>query len=233
MSDTFRVAVVAEGPTDKIVIEAAISEVFGDKPFILRQLQPEQSRAFEEHTGRGWAGVYRWCKQATTRAGGQIRNDPLFATYDLLIVHLDADVADETYANASIDDATDDLPCSRPCPPARDSTNLLRNVMLRWMGEASVPPKTVLCTPSKKTEAWVLSALYPDDSAVISGNVECSPHPENILQAKPLKKRLVTGGKKIVSMYQTRSPEISKSWHHVRPVCSEAERFSNDLMAFV
>jgi hypothetical protein len=77
MSNLFRVAVVAEGPTDKIIIQAVISSVFGGRPFILRQLQPEESLAFGP-IGTGWGGVYRWCRQASDRAGGAIRKDPLF-----------------------------------------------------------------------------------------------------------------------------------------------------------
>ena len=58
MSNPLRVAVVAEGPTDKIVIEAVIFRIFGDRAFILRQLQPEESEAFTP-LGTGWGGVYR------------------------------------------------------------------------------------------------------------------------------------------------------------------------------
>jgi hypothetical protein len=233
MSEALRVAVVAEGPTDKFVISAAISAVIGEKPFILRQLQPEESHAFAQAISGGWGGVYRWCRQATLRNGGAIRHDPLFLTYDLLILHLDAEVANENYANAGIVDAVNDLPCSQPCPPPEDSTNALRNVMLRWIGEADPPPKTVFCTPSKKTETWVLCALYPEDPWVASADLECFPNPDHSLQAKPMVGRLITGGKKIVRVYAERSREITRAWNQVRARCSEAERLSNDLMAFV
>ena len=46
MSDPIRIALVAEGPTDGIVIGAAIGSILGTKPFILKQLQPEESLAF-------------------------------------------------------------------------------------------------------------------------------------------------------------------------------------------
>lgn len=46
---------LAEGPTDKVVIGAAIRNLLGDIPFILRQLQPEESIAFLGPThGAGW-----------------------------------------------------------------------------------------------------------------------------------------------------------------------------------
>jgi hypothetical protein len=232
MSNPFRVAVVAEGPTDKVIVEAAISSVFRGRPFILRQLQPEESLAFGP-MGTGWGGVYRWCRQASARAGGPIRNDPLFLTYDLLILHLDAEVSHESYGSAGITDQANDLPCSRPCPPPEASTNALREVMLRWIGETQVPPKTVLCTPSMKTETWVLCALYPDEAASIPGNLECFPTPDLRLQAQPQPGRVVRSGRKDRHMYQKRAVEIAQAWDGVRDRCSEAQRFSSDLMASI
>lgn len=232
MSNPFRVALVAEGPTDRIIIGAVVSRLFGDRPFILRQLQPEESLAFGP-MGTGWGGVYRWCHQASARAGGAIRNDPLFLTYDLLVLHLDAEVARESYANARIVDQVNDLPCAQPCPPPEASTNALRNVMLRWIGEMEVPPKTVLCTPSSMTETWVLCALYPAVVGGIPGDFECFQTPDHRLQAQPRAGRLIARGKKIVNVYQERANEFARAWEQVRARCSEADRFSIDLMVFV
>ena len=194
----------------------------------MRQLQPEESQAFGS-MGTGWDGVYRWCRQASARAGGPLRNDPLFLTYDLLILHLDAEVTHEDYRNAGIVDPVNDLPCSHPCPPPEDSTNALRNVMLRWIGERDVPPKTVLCTPSQMTETWVLCALYPNITKRIPGNLECFPTPDRRLQVQPKAGRI----KKTVIAYQGRADEIAQAWDQARARCSEAERFSNDLSVLV
>jgi hypothetical protein len=228
MSEVFRVALVAEGPTDRVAIEAAITSLLGARPFILKQLQPEESLPFNQLRG-GWGGVYHWCRQASGRGGGALRNDPLFVTYDALILHLDADVAECCYADAGITDTAEDLPCMSPCPPANNTTNPLRAILLRWVGETLLPPKTLLCTPSKSTEAWILSALYPTDPVVTSGNLECYPSPHLRLQAQPLKGRLVTGGKKNVSVYRQRRPEITAAWPEVRARCTEAHRFSEDF----
>jgi hypothetical protein len=232
MSEPLRVALVAEGPTDKIVIEAAIGSVLGAKSFILKQLQPEESLPFSQVRG-GWGGVYHWCRQASARAGGALRHDPLFVTFDLLILHLDADVAQNSYADAGIVDAINDLPCVQLCPPPEDTTNLLRALLLRWVGEVQLPPRTVLCTPSKSTEAWVLTALYPDDPVVMSGNIECYATPHLQLQAKSMKGRMVTGGKKIPRMYRQRGPGIYTGWPQVRARCTEAERFSIDFQTLI
>ena len=228
MSEPLRVALVAEGPTDRLVIEAAVGSILGANPFVLKLLQPEESLPFNQLRG-GWSGVYYWCIQAAARAGGRLRDDPLFTTFDVLILHLDADVAANRYADAGIIDTVNDLPCARPCPPPENTTNQLRAVILRWVGETRLPPKTVLCTPSKNIEAWVLSALYPTAPVVTSGNLECYPTPGSQLQAKPLKGRLVTGGRKIVEAYRQRAHEIAGAWPQVRACCTEARRFSVDF----
>jgi hypothetical protein len=231
MSEALRVALVCEGPTDRIVINAAVSSLLGRRDFQLSQLQPEESLAFGP-TGTGWSGVYRWCRQAANQGRGSLRNNPLFDSFDLLVLHLDADVADQTYGSANITVPVEDLPCQRPCPPPADTTNLLRQVVLGWLSEDSIPPKTVLCIPSKSTEAWILAALHPADLIVRSGTLECRDAPANLLSAKPAKSRLVRAGKKIVERYQDRAVDIRRQWSRVRAL-SEAERFSTDFLAVI
>ena len=112
--------------------------------------------------GAGWPGVYRWCKQAAQRGAGRLSNDALlFAKYDLLVLHLDADVASKTYEEGSVAADVQDgaLPCELGCPPASATTAALRSVLLSWCGEGGTPNRTVTCIPSKNTEAWVLAAL--------------------------------------------------------------------------
>ncbi|MGO9274766.1 MAG: hypothetical protein ACLQOO_31815 [Terriglobia bacterium] len=157
----------------------------------------------------------------------------MFLTYDLLILHLDADVAGKDYADARIADMANDLPCSQPCPPPEASTNALRKVMLGWIGENVAPPKTVFCTPSMMTETWVLCALYPPADLAIKEDLECIPNPDHRLQAQPKTGRLISRGKKNVSVYQMRAPEITQAWDRVRARCSETDRFSADLTASV
>lgn len=229
MSELLRLAVVSEGPTDTVVIQAAVSSLLGDQRFVLNQLQPEESLAFGP-TGAGWSGVYRWCRQAADQSGGRLRDNTLFSIHDALVLGIDADVGDKTYQSASIVESVQDLPCSRPCPPPFDTTDLLRLVLLRWFGESAVPPRIVLCTPSKSIEAWVLAALFPSDPIVRLGNLECRPEVETLLAGKPLEKRLVRAGKKILEKYREHAPAIERAWPSVCRLCTEADRFSNDFL---
>src|SRR3989339_58249 len=100
MSEPLRVALVVEGPTDCVVLSAAITSLLPDREVAFQVLQPEFSAAFGAvggETGLGWAGVYRWCRQASREGGGRVSGSSLFQFHNLLIVQVDADVAGETY----------------------------------------------------------------------------------------------------------------------------------------
>jgi len=228
VSKALRIALVAEGPTDKVLIEAAISALLGQRTFILKQLQPEESLAFGA-MGTGWGGVYKWCRQAASRAGGALRNDVLFLTYDLLVLHLDADVADKNYPEAGVVETIQDLPCVEPCPPPSATTDRLRRVLLRWGGESATPPRTVLCTPSKSADAWVLKALFPNDSAVRAAHLECDPNPGVRFTQQPIAKRITKG----LRDYQNRAAAFQEAWPRISSNLSEARRFSSEFLGAV
>lgn len=66
-----RVALVAEGPTDAVVIEAALRALL-PRPFVLTQLQPEPTRP---KLGTGWGGVLRWCLDFAKRGHTSIESE--------------------------------------------------------------------------------------------------------------------------------------------------------------
>lgn len=211
MSEPVRVALVAEGPTDAVVVEAALRSIIAGREFVLTQLQPEHSDAFSE-LGTGWGGVYRWCKQATRTAGGRLGNfELLFRQFDLLVLQLDADVARGSYADAGLHPEAGDglLPCEQVCPPVAATTDLLRTVLLSWCGENAPPDKVVLCTPSKSSDAWVVASLYPRDAAVIApAPFECHASPDNRLSQQPKSRRI----RKTKSAYREKIDELAAAW---------------------
>jgi hypothetical protein len=230
MFDPLRVALVAEGPTDGVVIEAALKAILNVRPFVLTQIFPEGSISFGE-LGPGWVGVYRWCHQSARRGKGRLQGDALvFQNYDLLILHLDADVAGFNYENGSITPEEMDgvLPCELACPPATDTTNALRAVLLSWCGEFAVPERMVLCMPSKSTEAWVVAALFPTDQSVAQG-IECFSKPEIRLGQQPKAKRI---GKRKRD-YETRANELVAAWSSIahQDALGEAHRFQLEFLA--
>lgn len=236
MYDTIRIALVSEGITDWVILRAAIESFLDGRSFILKLLQPEESAAFAPGgnaglLGGGWKGVYKWCRQATLRSG-RLRSDPLFVSYDLLIIHLDADVARQDPANEPIypiPDLAGQLPCENPCPPPNATTDLLRQRVLDWVGETEVPVRTVLCTPSKNTEAWVMAAFFPNDREMIRKGWECHPEPEVRLAQQKLEQRF----SKSKAAYEQRRLEFQAAWPSIVENLSEAARFQNDLAAVI
>jgi len=230
MSEPLRIALVAEGPTDGVVIRAAVRSILGSGDFVLTQLQPEESLAFGQE-GTGWVGVYRWCKQRAQRGAGQILGDAvLFHTYDIVIAHLDADVASSSYEHGTItpDAGDEDLPCECACPPASATCDALRRVLLSWCGLSSAPARVVVCMPSKNTETWVVAALFPEDAAV-TAEIECLPNPGARLSQQPRPKRI----KKSRRDYQSRESDIVANWARLSAPggLGEAARFQTELRA--
>jgi hypothetical protein len=234
MSNLLRIALVSEGKTDRIVLDAAIGSLLENRPYILTLIQPEDAAGtlpFAVSRPGGWTGVYRWCREAVTRSG-RVENDITLSAYDILIVHLDADVAERNYNSAHINDAPDDsdLPCTETCPPPYATVSRLRKVLLNWMNETQIPEKVVLCIPSKAIEAWLVAALYPFDSVMVKNEIECHLTIANRLQDKPAEERLISGGSKNVQRYEEAKPRVKAAWGLLSRLCPEASRFSNDFL---
>ena len=152
------------------------------------------------------------------------------SNHDVLIVHVDADVAGGTYANGNIRDAPhDDLPCEEPCPPPDGTTNALRRVILKWLGEREFPRRVVMCTPSRNIEAWVLAAVWPDNNVVRRDDWECHPRPERQLGALPKARRF----RKRQEDYRRKEDVIEKAWPMVSARLTEAARFEAELLAAI
>lgn len=239
MSDSLLIGLVAEGITDFVIIRAALESILNGRSFDLKLLQPEESAAFGgvgqagEHGG-GWKGVYKWCKQAQSRNEGPISLDPLFLMYDLLIVHLDVDVAYENLAgerDTQFSELRDRFPCSRPCPPVRETSNALRAEMQRWLSETELPENVIFCTPASSTESWVIAALLPDDTGFQrhhrKDNWECYLNSESRLGQQPIAIRF----KKAYVDYDARANKFQDGWPTVCEMLSEANRFNSEFLA--
>ena len=234
MSEPLRVAIAVEGSTDAVVIEAIVDTLLDGSDFELQVLQPETSSAFGAsaggETGLGWPGVFRWCRQASMEGGGRVFSSAVFSHHDVVVVHVDADVASKTYRSGHIPDAPrNDLPCDRPCPPASATTNELREVVLNWLGEEDCPDRLVLCTPSKTMDSWVVVALWPDNTVVAQGNWECHDKPAAQLSARPKGSKL----SKRRTCYEGRKNDIANGWPNVASTLTEAARFRAEFLAAV
>jgi hypothetical protein len=228
MSD-LRVALVAEGPTDAVVIEAALKALL-PRPFVLTQLQPEPTRP---KLGTGWGGVLRWCLDFGTRGHTRFEDDPTLPGFDLFVLHADADVAERAYADVSdeIADAATQrgfpgLPNGIPCPPPAGSADALRPCLLSWAGLQAPGPNTVLCVPSKSVDAWLVAASFNNGHALLT-DLECNLNVAAQLAALSKAQRI----KKTTREYRGRAKQVTTAWAIVRQRCTQAERFSTDVAA--
>lgn len=226
MSDP-RIALVAEGSTDFVVIEAALKAVL-QRSFVLNQLQPEPTRP---EMGGGWGGVFKWCQEFRLRGMASIASDPTLSHFDLVIVHLDADVAHKHYADCgpAVGHAAltlQPLPCAQPCPPPSNTVAALEAVLLSWLGIPASGPKSLSCIPSKATEAWLAAATLPVNHALLTG-LECNLDIETRLAQLPKAQRI----RKTVREYRNLAGTVTSQWAQVKARCTQAALFDQQVQA--
>jgi hypothetical protein len=228
MSD-LRVALVCEGKTDEILIEAALKALL-PRPFVMTVLQPEPIRPV---LGTGWGGVLRWCDEFAKRGYPQLEDDPTMPGFDLFVIHVDADVADKSdsdygpeSARVAVERGWPTLPMTVACPPPTGSVDAVRACLLAWAKMRAPGPKTVLCVPSKAVEAWLTAALFNHGNALLAG-LECNSNLEAQLRTLRMAERI----KKTPRDYRARVQSVTGNWSVVRQRCSQAERFSVDIEA--
>ncbi len=226
MSD-LRIALVAEGPTDYVIIEAAL-KAFLPQPFILTQLQPE---ATKPEIGGGWGGVLKWCSMVGERFQGPIDQDPTLVDFDLLIIHLDVDVATFNYADCGEHIALlaqqkswANLPCAQVCPPVGSTVQALQTVITSWLGQASLGG-TVLCLPAQSSGTWLAVALL-DAAHPLLTNAECDITVESRLAQLPKSQRV----KKSRREYMQHAAELTNKWADVKNMCSQAGQFETAVL---
>jgi hypothetical protein len=228
MSDALKIALVAEGPTDLEVIQAALKAVL-PHPFIMTLLQPE---ATQPQMGGGWGGVLKWCDAAQQRHHGSLDTDPTLSGFDLLIIHIDVDVSTSKYddCGAAVTQLAQQnnwgtLPCSQPWLPVADTVDALMSVIQSWLGGATPGDRTLFCLPAQSSDTWLAAAvLSPGD--FLLANVECDVNLENRLATLPKKQRI----KKNKRDYQVHAPRITQHWTQVKILCTQAAEFEKTVL---
>lgn len=221
MSD-LRIGLVAEGVTDQIIIEAALKAIL-PQAFVLTLLQPEPTNA---NRGGGWCGVFKWCRDLQSRGYAGLADDPTLDLFDLVILHLDADVAEKSYADCgtAMGHAAagfPGLPCARPCPPPEDAVAVLREVLLAWLGVPQEDAKTLFCMPSKSTESWLAVAILPEPHPLLDG-IECKSGVSTSLAQLPKPQRIKN---KSARDYRVQERAITAGWAKVCSICTQAKAF--------
>ncbi|HDK46208.1 MAG TPA: hypothetical protein ENG94_08035 [Actinobacteria bacterium] len=223
---------ICEGPTDRTVLEAVLDSYIDDYEPIA--IQPPRDAADTEgrKRGTGWKGVRAWCtSEVSSNKDGW---STLLENTDLLIIQLDADVAAEPQINRA-----------KPCPPAADSANEVRGLILQWLGLNALPGNVVLCVPSMASETWALVSLFPKNPAVVACDrqraggvcIECRTDIKSILRraGRRLSPKLVVsqdgGLKNQAAGYRAVQERMTIGWPKVVASCGEAARFDTELRA--
>lgn len=231
------IGTVVEGPTDRLVLETVLDKLCpGEHRYFA--LQPPET--FGE-TGTGWKGVCRWCREIWQREGSSLEkiiSGDTGPALDLLVIHVDADIAREHDLQEGINTPVPNV--EQPCPPAEATANQLKRVMARWLQRDDFPSQVILAIPAQDTENWTFAALFPDDDLCSRDDYECTragrDHPGYRLTLAKYGKRLRrTSGiiKKSACQYQQITPQIAAAWDTVRRICPQAERFTQDVLVRV
>ncbi len=232
MSDSLRIALVAEGPTDTVIIDAALRAILKARAFILTQLQPEATRPEMES---GWCGVTKWCHKTRLRCENLHRTDITLSGFDLLIIHLDIDVARKSYADCSpaAESMAQEfcwaaLPCDeQPCPPVSATCDQVEAALKSWLGQLSPIQRTLCCLPAQSSGTWLAAAVLNSGHAVLQ-RPECDPV-EDRMAILPKSERI----KKSVKEYRQHASKITSKWDQVKSICTQAERFEQNVLATI
>lgn len=161
MSD-LRIGIIAEGPTDIIIIEKIVKLVFKDYRVVCVEISPtpdELSGIIDKPEGFGWGSVYKIChnlkdKLEILEAGN--------GSFDMIVIQVDGDVMFVTYESARIHDAKipTELPCYIEGATIEENCSLLESVICNWK-DCDVDSNIILCIPYINTELWAAYCLYP------------------------------------------------------------------------
>jgi hypothetical protein len=234
MSD-LRVGAVVEGDTDLVLIQAVLKAIL-PRPFVLSPLQPERTLP---KMGTGWGGVFRWCRAFAAGGYSCLMDNPRLAGFDLLIIHLDADVAGRSDADLGREMEQQAGTASRPnlpclpseiaCPPPANAVNAMRTRLLAWLGVPQPGPRVALCLPSKATDVW-LAAVRLDPSDLFHAGLECHPDPATLLATLPISRRVK---KKSKREYLLHADQVTREWSRIVSVCSQAQCFDSEVRSAI
>lgn len=219
------IGIVAEGPTDVILIEELVSLLLpGEHHFLLLQPDLSETPGFGVH-GAGWKGVVAWCESIAKEYGDiSFYMQKAVPVMDLLIIHVDGDIAREV-----------EIECACPCPPVEDTVYALEKKIIQWLGVIEdLPDGVICCVPTDNTETWILAAY--DEQRIYHSPperyLECLHDPELIICQKPFKLLKLKEGKPKKTQVKYREeliPKVIQKWSIVKEICTQAKRFEEKL----
>jgi hypothetical protein len=207
-----RVGVVAEGPTEALLMEALLDSYFPGSE--VRRIQPDLTLA--AHLGAGWKGVRAWCRENGALLDA-VMNGIAGDELNLLVIHADCSMAHNVGAREE-------------CPPASDTADALRQVIITdWLRVDEAPASVVLMTPSMTTDTWLfVGAGYAIDELE---PIECSFEVEAALARRRDYRWRDGQVKKSGRAVAELAERAVRGWDAARLQCTEASRFWTDFDA--
>ncbi|GBC63675.1 hypothetical protein DENIS_4673 [Desulfonema ishimotonii] len=228
------IGTIVEGTTDRIVLKSVLNALIpGNHRFLALQpvSPPERSN--------GWKGVRSWCRQIAEESSlEEILSGETGDPIDLLVIHVDADIADKRGLQDGNEKKTPEV--MRPCPPISATIRQIEHVIRKWLNRDELPEKVVLAIPSQDTENWTFAALFPEDPICIRDDYECIKNghhrPVHKLSLRKYGKYFKRKGneiKKSKRAYDKLAPVIAENWETVCNICSLAQQFTQDIELLV
>ena len=84
--------------------------------------------------------------------------------------------------------------------------------------------KTILCIPSKSSEAWLAAAVFPSNRNLLQ-DLECVMNMETRLAQLPKMQRIKKGPRE----YLRHAAKITALWVELRRLCSQADVFHLEI----
>ncbi|MEW6219823.1 MAG: hypothetical protein AB1634_09865 [Thermodesulfobacteriota bacterium] len=208
-----RVGIVAEGKSDWLALESFLEALHPDIQF--ERLRPDLTLL--SRSPHGWRGVKAWCQEHGPRLE-TLMQGVIGRPLHLLLVHLDCSMAHNEGAR-------------RPCPPAADTADALREVVLGWLARHPQPSCLLIVTPSMQTDTWVVAALTPPYRG--DAPLECDMEVERELVRRRLLRRKDGEVKKPEAQFRPLVKQMAAQLDEVCGRCPQAKRLHTEFTAAV
>ena len=233
------IGIVSEGPTDHMVMKAAIDRITGEENRYL-SLQPEPDMM--GRYGNGWKGVWRWCKET---ASINMLMQEVQPNIDAIVIQMDGDVIRKEKETHCLCESTvcedkgkvfplycekvknEKCPVKLPCN-SHDSGIDKRvehgvSILTAAMGEADMSHISIII-PCDSTDAWVVAAYDDID------DVESLVDPwKNVIAKKKDYHGIRVRDKKNTTTYKNFSEMVVDRWSRVTEKCSTAMLFEQEV----
>ncbi|MCB8977916.1 MAG: hypothetical protein H6657_10875 [Ardenticatenaceae bacterium] len=233
-----KIGTIVEGPTDRLLLKAVVDEIcHGEHEYL--DLQPADLGDSFGERGSGWKGVRRFCFDICQQLSESVSDFIIDFQLDLLIIHIDADVALEEDLQEGAASIAKEL--LQPCPPITLTTMSLEEVVTKWLNlehASQLPSQVILAIPAQDSENWVFAALFPEDELCQRHDFECihasteHQHPAYLLTLANYGRILRRKDGKIRksrSSYRQVLPQVVDAWDKVCSICFQAQTFNNRL----